>query len=85
MSPDMQEAQSMKYSGELYMILPLTSGRFAVLNPRREVIDIVVDVNAAATAYANYRKALTSPVTLHWHKESEAAKVIPGLSVKLDI
>jgi hypothetical protein len=82
MTPDYQEALSRKYSGDLFMILPLSSGRFAVFSPRRDVIDVVAKVEDALPAFKRYLDALTRPLKPHWHEETTT---IAGITAELDL
>jgi hypothetical protein len=41
MSPDIQEAHSLRYSAAAFFVLPLSSGRIAILTPRRDLYRIV--------------------------------------------
>lgn len=41
MTEDEQEAESLRYSHEAFYILPLSSGKIAILTPRRDLFRIV--------------------------------------------
>jgi hypothetical protein len=41
MTPDEQEAESHRYSNLAFFVLPLESGRIAILTPRRDLFKIV--------------------------------------------
>jgi hypothetical protein len=43
MSPDEMEAESLRYSAAAFFVLPLSSGRIAILTPRRNLFRIVAD------------------------------------------
>ena len=56
MDPDLQEARSLCYSDDVLILLPLTSGRLAVLAPDRTVLDITTWRDFTERTYAYHRK-----------------------------
>lgn len=75
MTDDQMEAESHRYSDLAFFILPLSSGKIAVLSPRREIWDIVESlseaVSAAAAGYARYR-----PMPVHFNPKKKESPML---------
>lgn len=76
--PDAQEAESLRYSAQAFMILPLKSGRVAVLGHMRD-LHCIVDTLAEAVEAAS-----TIPFLVYMRRE-EARKATPRPVPKLDV
>lgn len=77
MTEDQQEAESLRYSNEAFFVLPLESGRIAVLSPRRDLWGIASTFEEACSlARACYKqwKPRESPVT--------KGRVVPNINLK---
>ena len=59
--PDVQEAESLRYGNRLFMVLPLSSGRFAILNRAFEPKAIVADPDLIASAGIEVMQAYVPP------------------------
>lgn len=68
MTDDEQEAHSRRYSNAAFFVLPLSSGRIAVLTPTRDLYAIVDDWQAVAEVGARAatipRRDISFPRTL---------------------